>query len=77
MELQGRGNFQINNDILIINSEAETDYFVNPIDGNAINDAVFVFESVEGDFVCKSKIKLIHKSMFDAGVLFAFQDDYH
>lgn len=77
MKIKGRGKYQIIDGKLIVNSEAKTDYFVNPIDGFKINDAAFVYELIKGDFVCKAKIKLKHKSIFDAGVLLAFQDETH
>ena len=77
MKIKGRGKYQIVDNKLIITSDAKTDYFVNPIDGFTINNAAFVYKSIKGDFVSKAKIELKHKSLFDAGVLLAFQDETH
>lgn len=75
--LQGNCKFELNGNRLAIEAIPKADFFVNPVDGSVKADAAFVYEEVEGDFICRAKITLEHKSMFDAGVLLALQDDAH
>lgn len=75
--LQGNCKYEIKGNQLIMEAEPKTDFFVNPIDGSVAANAQFVYEEMTGDFVCKAKISLEHKAMFDAGVLFAMADETH
>jgi len=75
--LQGKCKFEVSEKQLVIYAEPHTDYFVSPVDGSVTANAALVYEEVTGDFVCRAKVSLEHKSMFDAGVLMAVQDDTH
>jgi len=75
--LQGNAKFEINGNQLIVEAEPKKDFFVSPVDGSVTANAAFVYEEITGDFVCRARISLEHKSMFDAGVLLAMQDDTH
>lgn len=75
--LQGNCKFEEKNNQLIIESIPNTDFFVNPTDGNIKANAAFVFKEIDGDFICRAKIYVEHKALFDAGVLMALQDDTH
>lgn len=52
-----------------------TDYFVNPIDGNVKADAPFFYRKVEGDFILKAKVSHDFVSTYDACVLLALDHD--
>lgn len=75
--LHGNCQFELKGDKLLIEAIPKADFFVNPADGSIKADAAFVWKETEGDFVCRAKITLLHKSTFDAGVLLALQDDTH
>jgi len=75
--LQGNCKYEIIGNKLIIEAEPGKDFFVSPIDGTVTANAAFVYEEITGDFICRAKISLVHKSMFDAGVLLAIQDETH
>lgn len=75
--LRGNCTFTQKEGRLTVEAIPKADFFVNPSDGSIKADAAFVYKEIEGDFVCRAKISLSHKSMFDAGVLLALQDDTH
>lgn len=75
--LQGNCKYEINGNQLVMEAQAGKDFFVNPLDGSVKADADFVYEEVKGDFVCRAKISLEHKTMYDAGVLLALEDERH
>ena len=54
-----------------IYAPSETDYFVNPLDGEVKVNAPFFYREVEGDFILKAKVSLDFESIFDASVLMA------
>lgn len=58
-----------------IYAPANTDYFVNPIDGKVIADAPFFYKEVEGDFIFKARVSHDFVSTFDACVLLALAHD--
>ena len=58
-----------------IYAPAETDYFVNPVDGQVKADAPFFYKEVEGDFILRSKVSLDFESIYDACVLLALEND--
>lgn len=74
---KGNCTYEITGNQLIIEAEPRKDFFVNPIDGSITANAAFVYKEVYGDFICRAKISLEHKAMFDAGVLMAMQDETH
>ncbi|MBT1174690.1 DUF1349 domain-containing protein [Bifidobacterium sp. LC6] len=75
--LQGNCAFEIKDNILIMEAEPGKDYFANPVSGEVKADAAFAYTTIEGDFTCRAKVRLEHKSQFDGAGLFAFQDDTH
>ncbi|MDO4198741.1 MAG: DUF1349 domain-containing protein [Erysipelotrichaceae bacterium] len=75
--LTGNGRFRVEGNRLVVEAIPEKDFFVNPVDGSITANAAFVYEEIEGDFVCKARISLAHKTMYDAGVLLAMQDETH
>lgn len=75
--LQGECSYTVTDTVLSIEAGPKTDYFVNPITGNIVANAAFVFQETTGDFVCKAKVSLEHKAEFDGGALFVYQDDTH
>ncbi len=52
-----------------IHAPAETDYFVDPIDGKITATAPFFYKEVTGDFIFKAKVSLAFESVYDAAVL--------
>lgn len=52
-----------------------SNYFVNPMDGCKFNSAPFLYEEVEGDFVFKAKVSHEFTSLYDACVLFAYENE--
>lgn len=58
-----------------IYAPAETDYFVNPIDGTVKADAPFFYKEVEGDFILRAKVSHDFTSIYDACVLLALEHD--
>ncbi|NLJ96408.1 MAG: DUF1349 domain-containing protein [Clostridiales bacterium] len=58
-----------------IYAPANTDYFVNPVDGKVIADAPFFYKEVEGDFIFKARMSHDFVSTFDACVLLALAHD--
>ena len=60
---------------LEVYAPANTDYFVNPVDGKVTADAPFFYKEVEGDFIFKAKVKHDFVSTFDACVLLALAND--
>ena len=58
-----------------IYAPAETDYFVNPVDGEVKANAPFFYKEVEGDFILKAKVRLDFESIYDASVLLALDHD--
>ena len=54
-----------------IYAPGETDYFVNPVDGEVKANAPFFYKEVEGDFILKAKVSLDFVSIYDACVLLA------
>ncbi len=54
---------------------AETDYFVNPADGEVVANAPFFYKEVEGDFILKAKVSLDFVSIYDACALLALDND--
>lgn len=75
--LQGNCKYEIKENRLIIESGPQNDFIVNPVDGSVTANAPFVYEDITGDFICRAKISLEHKAMFDAGGLMAMQDETH
>lgn len=55
-----------------IYAPGKTDYFVNPVDGDVKANAPFYYKEVDGDFILKAKVSLDFESIYDAGVLLAF-----
>ncbi len=54
---------------------ANTDYFVNPVDGKVIADAPFFYREVEGDFTLRARLSHDFTSTYDACVLLALEND--
>jgi regulation of enolase protein 1 (concanavalin A-like superfamily) len=54
---------------------ADTDYFVNPIDGNVKANAPFFYKEVDGDFILRAKVSHDFISTYDACVLLALEND--
>lgn len=58
-----------------IYAPGETDYFVNPVDGEVKANAPFFYKEVEGDFILRAKVSLDFESIYDACVLLALDHD--
>lgn len=54
---------------------ANTDYFVNPVDGMIKANAPFFYKEVEGDFILKARVSHDFVATFDACVLLALEND--
>lgn len=60
---------------LMISAAPHSNCFVNPATGEVIVNAPFYYQEVEGDFVIRAKVGLEFISTYDAGVLFAYEND--
>lgn len=69
------GEYQLFNDGIRLSSLPKTDYFVNPVNGEVVNDAVFRYREVEGDFIFKAHVSCYFDSNFDAPILMAYEND--
>lgn len=65
----------IREDGIEIIAPPETDYFVNPVDGEVVNDAPFFYKEVEGDFILKAFVSHDFVSIYDACVLLALDNE--
>ncbi len=62
---------------LLLSALPETDYFVNPADGEAVVNAPYYNAPVTGDFTLRAKASRRFDSTFDACALLMLQDDVH
>lgn len=67
--------YEVDNDNIQIYAPANTDYFVNPIDGTVRADAPFFYKEVEGDFILRANVSHDFVSTYDACVLLALDHD--
>lgn len=58
-----------------IYAPANTDYFVNPVNGEVTADAPFLYEEITGDFVLRARVHHEFLSTFDACVLLALDNE--
>ncbi len=63
------------NDKIIINALPQTDFFVNPENGQVTANAQYIYKLKKGDFVMQAKVSHDFVSIYDACVLFAFDND--
>lgn len=66
----------VQDQLLQITAPAKTDYFVNPITGEAILNAPFYYADVQGDFVLRTQVRHDFNSTFDAAALLVMDDNY-
>jgi uncharacterized protein len=60
---------------LTIESGAETDWYISPIDGAVHDNAPLLLFRPAGDFVLTARVTLDIRAQWDAGCLFAYADD--
>lgn len=70
-----KGDFELLDDGLSLSSLPNTDFFVNPLNGNVINNAVFRYQEVKGDFIYKARVSCNFANNFDAPILMAYEND--
>lgn len=61
---------------LKITAPAKTDYFINPVTGEAVLNAPYYYEDVRGDFVLRTQVKHDFRSTFDAAALLVMENDH-
>ena len=61
--------------LIQISAPAETDYFINPENGQVKNNAPFLYADVQGDFVLRCKVRHDFISKFDGAALFVMDSD--
>jgi|SRR5690606_16745048 len=64
-----------NDQVIQITAPAKTDYFVNPENGDIKNNAPFLYEDIQGDFVIRVKVRHDFISKFDGAALFIMEHD--
>ena len=60
---------------LIVTATPHSNSFVDPASGWKVVNAPFYYQEVEGDFVFRAKVSLEFLTAYDAGVLFAYDND--
>jgi regulation of enolase protein 1 (concanavalin A-like superfamily) len=63
--------------VIIISANAKTDWFVDPFDGTAANNAPILLFTPDSDYVLSAQVTLKFDTKWDAGALMLWGDDHH
>lgn len=61
--------------LIQISAPANTDYFINPENGQIKNNAPFLYADIQGDFILRAKVRHDFISKFDGAALFIMDSD--
>lgn len=75
MKWQREGEIRELEDGISIKALPETDYFVDPVSGDVVTDAVYLYQEVKGDFVLRAQVSCDFVSTYDAPVLLALEHE--
>jgi len=62
--------------LIQISAPAETDYFINPENGQIKSNAPFLYTEIQGDFVLRARVRHDFLSKFDGAALFIMDTDH-
>ena len=72
-----KSDIKVENEIFYIKATPHSDFFCNPVDGNSIATAPFLYKEIEGDFLINVRVKPAFISTYDACSVFIYSDERH
>ena len=70
-----KSELKVENDNFYIKATPHSDFFRNPVDGDTIATAPFLYREMEGDFLISVCVKPAFTSTYDACSIFVYSDE--